>query len=143
MFKTFGKSFTLQKPLRPRHEFEMEPHSGNISGTTSVSRLYLGSSLYLLEEYESGFLSYALESEGHAEGFYLGAFISNMDAYALQNGITDCYLPLSAAVLIPSASDISRCVPSRARLACYTRRVLAVPISIGKWYPAISDPMRL
>jgi hypothetical protein len=140
MFKTFGKSFTLQKPMRPPQGFEMEPYSGNTPRTTIVSRLYLGSTLYLLEEYESGIVSYALESEGHAEGFSLGGLISNMNAYALQNGMTDCYLPLSAAILILSASDISRGFPSRARLACYASCALAVPVPISEPWPAISDP---
>lgn len=90
MFKTYGKSFTFQKPMPPAHGPEILPWAGNSSGTANVSRLYLGSTLYLLEEIVSGIVTYALESEGHAEGFSLDAFVSNINAYAQQNRIPDC-----------------------------------------------------
>jgi hypothetical protein len=42
-----------------------------------------------LEESVSGIVTYALESEGHAEGFSLDALVSKMNAYAQQKGIPD------------------------------------------------------
>ena len=75
--------------MHPSRGFELQPYTGNISGTTIVSRLHLGSTLYLLEESVSGIVTYALESEGHAEGFSLDALVSKMNAYAQQKGIPD------------------------------------------------------
>lgn len=56
-----------------------------------VSRLHLGATFYLLEIYEGNLNPiYALESEGHSEGFSFRGFIKILDDRAYQCGLKDC-----------------------------------------------------
>jgi hypothetical protein len=67
-------------------------HSASGTTTDQISRLHLGSTFYLLEitQENEKVPSYALESEGHHEGFSFDAFFGTLSSYAMQYGFTDC-----------------------------------------------------